>query len=515
MNRTLMKVLSAVTISCTALFVGGSSITAATQDAENAGSSKAANAAATAQGADQEQGARSHSDNGGGGNLTPQDQNLGQKAKTGQHALSFAKAKQHGLNTDAPVSIDGGKKHKHKGKDWKKSGHGDGWSSPWGWGSADQAGFNHASSKAGNRAFTGQDASQGQWADSSSGGSGCWWFCTGGGGNITPQSQNLDQHATTSQWAGSIAKANQENLNIHAPISVSGHGGSKDSKGSGGSANQAAANSAGSASANLAATEQGTSQEQKASSSSGSGDCHKYCTGGGGNLTPQSQNLGQKSNTFQGAESIGVANQQLLNVNVPITIVGWGSVGSSGGSANQVALNDAASFAGNAAATQQGASQGQQADSSSGSSGCAKYCTGGGGNLTPQDQNLNQSANTSQDAASAAKATQQVLNVNVPVTIVGWGSVGSSGGSANQLASNSASSAAKNAALTAQDASQGQHASSSSGTSGCASYCTGGGGNLTPQSQSLDQHAGTSQGASSLGSADQGASNTASPVTVG
>ena len=508
MNRTLMKVLSAVTISGTALFLGGSSITAAMQDAGNSGSSKAGNIAATIQGAEQGQAAKSNSGNGGGGNLTPQDQHLGQKANSAQQSVSFAKAKQHGLNTEAPVSVEGGKKHKGK----KKSGHSDGQWTPWGWGSADQAGFNHASSSAGNAAFTGQDASQGQWADSSSGGSGCWSFCTGGGGNITPQSQNLGQHANTAQWAGSMAAANQSNQNVHAPINVSGSGASK---GSGGSANQAAANEASSAAKNLAETQQGASQGQHASSSSGSSGCSKLCTGGGGNLTPQSQNLNQSANTSQGAESVGVANQELLNVNIPITIVGWGSVGSSGGSATQVAMNGASSSAGNAAATQQGASQGQQATSSSGSNDCTKYCTGGGGNLTPQDQNLNQSANTSQDAASAAQATQHVMNVNVPVTIVGWGSVGTSGGSANQLATNDAASSARNAALTAQDGAQAQHATSSSGTSGCTSYCTGGGGNLTPQSQSLGQHAGTSQGATSLGSANQGAANTAAPVTVG
>jgi len=190
-------------------------------------------------------------------------------------------------------------------------------------------------------------------------------------------------------------------------------------------------------------------------------------------------------------------------------------VGSAGGSASQVAFNGADSSAKNDATTKQGASQGQKASSSSGNSGCDKYCTGGGGNITPQNQSLNQSANTSQGAESAALANQKVMNVNVPVTIVGWGSVGTAGGSANQLAENAADSSAANTAATTQHADQGQQASSSSGNSGCSAYCTGGGGNITPQSQSLGQHAGTDQGASSLGSANQGASNTSSPVTVG
>jgi hypothetical protein len=503
-----MKALCAVTVSGAALFAGAGPITAAVQDGGNSGSSKAANAAATLQGARQKQAAQSSSGNdwggkwvaGGGGNLTPQDQHLGQKAWTDQQALSLASASQHNQNVNAPVSVDGGRKHKGN----------DSWS-PWGSGSADQAGFNHASSRAGNAAFTGQFASQGQWADSSSGNSDCWIFCTGGGGNLTPQSQSLDQHAGTSQWSASAAAAKQANQNINAPVTVSHKGAS----GSDGSADQLAKNGAKSSAANKAATVQAAKQGQSASSSSGNSGCSKFCTGGGGNLTPQSQDLSQKANTEQGAESAAIAGQQLLNVNVPITIVGWGSVGSAGGSATQLASNDASSSANNKAATLQAAKQGQQASSSSGNSGCTKFCTGGGGNLTPQDQSLNQSANTSQQAASAAAANQKVMNVNVPVTIVGWGSVGTAGGSANQAAANSASSSASNAALTAQLAAQGQSASSSSGNTGCSAYCTGGGGNITPQSQSLGQHAGTSQGATSLGSAHQGASNTNSPVTVG
>jgi hypothetical protein len=180
-----------------------------------------------------------------------------------------------------------------------------------------------------------------------------------------------------------------------------------------------------------------------------------------------------------------------------------------------VAFNDASSSAKNQATTKQGADQSQKANSSSGNRGCTEFCTGGGGNLTPQSQNLDQSANTSQQASSAADADQKALNVNIPITIVGWGSVGTAGGSANQLAGNSAASSATNSAQTAKWAGQAQQANSSSGNSGCTAYCAGGGGNLTPQSQSLGQHADTGQGASSFGGANQGASNTNSPVQVG
>jgi hypothetical protein len=515
-HRT-MKALSAVSIAAAAaLCLGTGSSIAATQAADNNGGSKASNEAATQQRAAQEQGARSSSGNrdcgkfcaGGGGNLTPQDQNLNQKAHTGQDAFSAAIAKQHNLNVNAPVSVEGNNKKSKKGHDGS-----DGWWNPFGGGSANQVAFNGANSRASNSAWTGQGASQSQWASSSSGNSGCWAFCTGGGGNLTPQSQNLGQHASTDQLAASLGVAKQKNLNANTPASIGGTNGLKGHSGS--SADQLAENDARSKATNQAATKQGADQSQKATSSSGNDGCSKFCTGGGGNLTPQDQNLNQKANTDQSAASLGAADQQLLNVNVPITIVGWGSVGTAGGSANQLASNDAASKASNQAATQQGADQSQKASSSSGNSGCTAYCTGGGGNLTPQDQNLNQSANTSQQAASAALANQKIMNVNIPITIVGWGSVGTAGGSANQLATNSASSAASNQAATQQHASQAQQANSSSGNSGCTAYCTGGGGNLTPQSQNLGQHAGTSQGALSVGAANQGASNTNSPVAVG
>jgi hypothetical protein len=423
-----MKVLSAVTITGAALFLGGNPITAATQAADNSATSKAPNAAKTWQGADQDQAAKSTSGNhgcgkycaGGGGNLTPQDQSLDQKARTEQEAFSKAAAKQHNLNVNSPVSESQGKgKHDDKGKhhdDKGTSGHpGGSWGS-WGGSSADQTGFNHAGSKASNSAYTGQGASQGQSARSSSGNSGCWKYCTGGGGNLTPQSQHLGQHANTAQWAGSVGKANQHNLNVNSPVAVGGKSKPKGGR-SGGSADQLGFNDANSWAANKATTKQGAEQGQHASSNSGNSGCTSYCTGGGGNLTPQDQSLNQKAKTEQGAESIGVANQQLLNVNIPITIVGWGSVGSAGGSATQIAFNDAASKASNNATTKQGASQGQQASSNSGNSGCTAYCTGGGGNLTPQSQSLGQHAGTSQGASSQGIANQGASNTSSPVAI--------------------------------------------------------------------------------------------------
>src|SRR3954468_12917525 len=91
--------------------------------------------------------------------------------------------------------------------------------------------------------------------------------------------------------------------------------------------------------------------------------------------------------------------------------------------ASQDASNSADSGAFNAADTSQHGNQGQNASSSSGNSGCWKFCAGGGGNITAQSQDLGQWANTSQFAASAGIASQHALNANVPVTIVGKGDV--------------------------------------------------------------------------------------------
>jgi len=295
-------------------------------------------------------------------------------------------------------------------------------------------------------------------------------------------------------------------------------------------ANQNASNSADSAAANASLTKQGAGQNQNANSSSGSDGCYSFCTGGGGNLTLQSQFLGQAAFTDQWASSAALAKQNAVNANVPVTIVGKGHVGSSPSSANQWADNSANSNATNASATKQGADQNQNANSSSGSGGCYKFCTGGGGNITKQGQDLAQLAKTDQNAESAALAKQNLVNANVPVTIVGssgkdghdgqdgwkgfdggWGK----GSGANQNASNSASSAAANASLTHQGANQNQNSNASSGTSGGGKFATGGGGNITAQGQDLVQLAKTQQGAISAAVAGQFNTNASSPVDIG
>jgi hypothetical protein len=278
-------------------------------------------------------------------------------------------------------------------------------------------------------------------------------------------------------------------------------------------------NRADSGAANASGTSQHGNQDQNASSTSGNSGCWSYCTGGGGNITPQSQDLGQWANTEQFAASAGIAGQHAVNANVPVTIVGEGNVwGGSSGGAHQDLHNSASSAAANASSTRQHGDQSQNADSSSGNDGCSKFCTGGGGNITPQEQQLGQKANTEQAAASIALAKQHALNANVPVTIVGWGDVkhGSDGwGGANQNAWNSASSAAANASSTNQHGNQSQNSDTSSGNDGGGHFVAGGGGNIAPQAQSLFQGSNTVQAAESAALAGQWLNNANAGVGIG
>jgi hypothetical protein len=278
---------------------------------------------------------------------------------------------------------------------------------------------------------------------------------------------------------------------------------------------QSGENAAGSGAQNAAHTSQSANQGQNASSSSGANGCSWYCTGGGGNITAQSQFLGQGALTAQWAGSEAYADQNAVNANVPVTIVGWGDVSAPSGGANQRLDNSATSIASNDAATNQHANQRQGSSSTSGANGCEKFCTGGGGNITPQSQDLAQLALTEQQAQSQAAAKQNAVNANVPVTIVGWGNVNGSSGSANQQAGNAAASAALNSSATNQNANQQQQANGSSGSTGGGFFGSGGGGNITPQSQQLLQHAGTVQSSLSSAGAQQWLTNAEHAVGIG
>jgi hypothetical protein len=89
------------------------------------------------------------------------------------------------------------------------------------------------------------------------------------------------------------------------------------------------------------------------------------------------------------------------------------------GGANQRADNSASSAAANASATNQHANQSQDANSASGPDGGGKFATGGGGNVTPQAQDLVQLAKTQQGSISAALAGEFATNGASPVSIGG------------------------------------------------------------------------------------------------
>jgi hypothetical protein len=291
------------------------------------------------------------------------------------------------------------------------------------------------------------------------------------------------------------------------------------SAGSGFASTQVAGNAASSSAANGSATIQHANQNQQAANSSG-GVGGLFSTGGGGNIGPQDQTLGQFAATSQFAASVANANSHALNANVPVTINGFGVIsGIDSGGANQVASNSADSHASNTSTTDQNANQNQQAANSSGSSGAGLFGAGGGGNISPQSQDLNQTATTTQDALSAAQADQQLVNANVPVAINGFGTIGTGfgplGGSSNQVGLNQANSSADNAASTFQAAGQNQTSASNSGSGFGGLFGTGGGGSLNPEHQGLAQAAATNQALASLGQATQALTSAASPHTIG
>ena len=335
---------------------GGDS--SASQDLTNSASSDASNDASTTQDADQSQSSSSSCAVGCGG--SGQAQFLGQFAETGQKADSDAKAKQNGVNANAPSSVAGvfviG-----------------------GDSSADQTLDNSADSSASNSATTTQGAGQSQSSSDS-----CVVGCGGSG-----QAQALIQGASTWQKADSDAKAFQNGVNANAPSSVAGVA----VEGGDSSASQDLTNSASSDASNDASTTQGADQSQSSSSS-----CAVGCGGSG-----QAQFLGQFAETGQKADSDAKAAQNGVNANTPSSIAGlFAEEGDS--SADQTMDNSADSSAENSASTSQGAGQ-NQSSSSSGSG---------------QVQALIQKARTWQKADSDAKAKQNGVNTNAPSSEAGF-----------------------------------------------------------------------------------------------
>jgi hypothetical protein len=283
---------------------------------------------------------------------------------------------------------------------------------------ANQLQAQFAESLAENGAYTEQNDPQIQILGPSS----CTTGCGGNG-----QAQLSEQYAETLQEALSQANAYQNLTNANAPVNVAGGG----IIGGGNSANQAAENAAASEAENDAATVQNNLQVQEDPASS----CTSGCGGNG-----QYQASGQAAATGQGAESGANAEQSAVNANVPVNVAG-GNIVAGSNSANQEALNDAASAANNNAATEQNSAQYQ----SDGPSSCTMGCGGNG-----QAQVSTQEAATEQQAASSANAGQSTVNANVPVNIAG-GTIVAGNNEANQSATNLASSSSNNNSSTTQN----------------------------------------------------------------
>jgi hypothetical protein len=349
----------------TALGLGpvGPAFAAADQTASNAADAGSSNTSGTFQGASQEQSSSSSCWFGCGG--SGQAQSLDQSAKTGQVALSGANADQTAINANVPVTISAG----------DVSG---------GDNSATQYADNSANANSTNDSTTVQGADQSQDTSSS-----CKAGCGGSG-----QAQELDQDASTHQFAGSEANADQTVINANVPVTIAGG----DVSGGSNSADQTASNQANADSTNTSKTKQFGEQDQSSDSA-----CKWGCGGSG-----QAQTLNQSASTWQFAFSKANADQTAINANVPVTISA-GDVSGGDNSATQHADNSANANSSNDSTTVQFGSQSQD------SGGAGSHCSGCGG--SGQAQELNQSAHTWQKAFSWANAWQEAVNVNAPVTV--------------------------------------------------------------------------------------------------
>ena len=424
----------------------------ATQDAGNSATSNSSNDSTTGQKATGTQtGGSSSCASGCGG--AGQSQTIDQAAATKQDADANSKADQNAVNANVPVSIAGG----------NVSG---------GSSSATQDANNAATADASNTSKTDQTATGTQTGGSSSCLSGC-----GGAG----QAQTIDQAAVTKQDANADAKAKQNAVNANVPVSIAGGNVSGGSS----SADQTATNAADASADNNSKT----NQTADATQTGGSSSCKSGCGGNG-----QEQNVAQDSKTKQDSSADAQAKQNAVNANVPVSIAGNDVVGGSS-SATQTADNNANADASNKSKTDQTAN----ATQTGGSSSCASGCGGNG-----QEQNVIQASDTKQNADAAAKAKQNAVNANVPVSIAGSDVVGGSS-SATQTAKNNAVADASNKSKTDQTA----NATQTGGDSKCWSGCGGNG-----QEQNVVQASKTKQDANADSLAKQNAVNANAPVGI-
>jgi hypothetical protein len=305
--------------------------------------------------------------------------------------------------------------------------------------------------------------------------------------DLSGGAQGTGQLAGTYQGAPSTSQAGQSASNSALPASYGGYSGSSGlviNPGSS-SATQNADNTANSNASNKSKT----GQTANATQTGGSSSCLSGCGGAG-----QSQTIDQAAATKQSADANSKADQNAVNADVPVSIAG-GNVSGGSSSATQDASNAANADASNKSKTDQTAN----ATQTGGSSSCLSGCGGAG-----QSQTIDQSALTKQDADADAKAKQNAVNANVPVSIAG-GNVYGGSSSANQTANNSADASADNKSKTDQTA----NATQTGGSSSCVSGCGGNG-----QEQNVVQDSTTKQKADADAKAKQNAVNANVPVAI-
>jgi hypothetical protein len=315
------------------------------------------------------------------------------------------------------------------------------------------------------------------------------------------QEQNVIQLSATQQDADSKAKAQQDATNANVPFSLSG--GSDPSGNT--SASQTATNTASSTATNTGTTTQTATPTQSIGGSNDGSNCS--CGGSGLGGSGQEQNVLQASLTKQDADSEATAKQDATNVDVPISIAGFGQNGEDP-SASQTLTNTADSTASNDSTTNQKATPTQ----SIGGSKCGCSASGVGGN--GQEQNVVQLSATTQDADSEATAKQDAVDANAPFSLSGgWSPSGSGDSSSSQNASNSATSKAPNTSHTTQSADVKQLLGGSDNRSECG--CGQGSGLAgNGQEQNVLQLGFTDQKSDSEAEAKQHLTNADVPVTV-
>jgi hypothetical protein len=241
------------------------------------------------------------------------------------------------------------------------------------------------------------------------------------------QDQSATNTNSTSQDAGADASTKQANVNL--PVSILSLGSNN------GDVDQSNEADTKAYADNSNGTDQSVEQDQQAKVDGSRGTSHDKGSGTG---IDQSQSAGNDNSTEQGAEATAGTSQ--LNVNAPISVLSWGA---NNGDVDQ--HNDATTTAGasNGNATLQSVDQGQRAASGG---------SGAGGGVEQSQEGWNSNETTQQ---AAAEATTEQANVNLPISILSWGS---NNGDVDQSNKADTKAYADNSNGTAQSVDQGQQA---------------------------------------------------------